>query len=54
MSLDKEKLLRSLAEFFLDSLREDAEDVNNWCIQGENGVDEIVNAMETYLDGMSL
>ena len=52
--MDRENLLRQLAEFFLDSLREDAGDVENWCVQGERSVDDIVAAIETHLNGMAL
>ena len=48
--MNKENLLRALAEFFLDSLREDAADVDNWCEQRGDSVDDIVADIETHLD----
>ncbi len=50
-------LIMTLAEFFLDSLREDAGDVENWCSQGEcssgDSVDDIVADIKWYT-GLSL
>lgn len=48
--MSQQDLLRVLAEFFLDSLREDASDVDNWCSQGDSSPDEIVALIENYLD----
>ena len=50
MTMDKETLTRTLAEFFLDSLRNDAGDVDNWCIQAGDSVDDIVEDIERHLD----
>ncbi|KKL59226.1 hypothetical protein LCGC14_2217490 [marine sediment metagenome] len=50
MTGDKERLLRALAEFFLDSLREDAADVDNWCEQRGDSVDDIAGEIERHLD----
>lgn len=51
--MDKHSLAMTLAEFFLDSLREDAEDVANWCSQSEGSVDDIVADIERHL-GVSI
>jgi len=48
--LEKDDLLRMLAEFFLDSTREDAADVDNWCAQGDVSIDDIVASIEIHLD----
>ena len=45
----EENLLRALAEFFLDSLREDAADVANWCEQRGDDVDDIARDIEQLL-----
>lgn len=50
MTMDKQNLLRTVAEFFLDSLREDAADVDNWCEGRGDSVDEIVADIEKHLD----
>lgn len=42
----EEKASLALAEFFLSSLREDAGDVQNWCSQTEESVDDLVTYIE--------
>lgn len=49
MAMDKQTLTKTLAEFFLDSLRQDAEDVANWCEQSGDNVDDIVADIEKHL-----
>ena len=51
--MDKDNLVSALAEFFLDSVREDAGDVDNWCSQGESSVDDIVDGIKKHL-GLSI
>ena len=48
MTMDKEALSRTLAEFFLDSLREDAGDVANWCSQSDEPVDQLIADIERH------
>lgn len=57
-TMDNYVLARILAEFFLDSLREDAGDVDNWCSQGghavgERSADDIVDSIKKHL-GLSI
>lgn len=54
MTRDSQAVARVLAEFFLDSLREDAGDVDNWCSQsGDYSVDDIVDGIKKHL-GLSI
>lgn len=46
--MDEEILLAQLVAFFLDSLREDAGDVDNWCSQGAYSVDDLVDAIARH------
>jgi hypothetical protein len=48
--MDKERLLKLLAEFFMDSLQEDPAGVGDWAIQGDAGesVDDIVAAIDQF------
>ena len=46
--MNKDNLLENLAAFFLDSLHEDAADVDNWCMQVGESVDDIVEAIERH------
>lgn len=48
--MTEEHLNKILAEFFLDSCREDAADVDNWCIQGVDSIDDIVDAIQLHLN----
>ena len=47
--MDSERLAKILAEFFLDSLREDAGDVGHWCAQGDESPDDIVEAINRHI-----
>lgn len=47
--MDKHSLAMVLAEFFLDSLREDTGDVENWCLQSKVSVDDTVADIEKHL-----
>ena len=48
--IEKNDLIKILAEFFVDSVREDAEDVDNWCIQGDVSISDTIRSIETYLN----
>lgn len=50
MKKGEENLLRALAEFFLDSLREDAAGVANWCEGRGDTVDDIVGDIGQLLE----
>lgn len=50
MTRDEGFLYRALAEFFLDSLREDAGDVDNWCSQKGYSVDDIAADIESHIE----
>jgi len=54
-AMDNHSLARTLAEFFffLDSLREDAGDVDNWCSRGRSSADDIVDGIKKHL-GLSI
>jgi hypothetical protein len=52
-TMDERSLAMMLAEFFLDSLREDAGDVENWCSQNGDSVDDIVADIKRHL-GLSV
>jgi len=47
--MDEKSLTATLAAFFLDSMQEDAGDVENWCSQSGNSADDIVAGIERYL-----
>ncbi len=49
-TMDKSYLALTLAEFFLDSLREDAGDMENWCSQNGYSVDDIVADIERHFE----
>ena len=54
MTRDEGLLYRILAEFFLDSLREDAGDVDNWCSQKGYSVDDTVASIEKHIEVVNL
>jgi hypothetical protein len=39
--MDREKVIKLLAEFFLDTFIEDADDVQNWWAQGDLDMDQL-------------